>query len=96
MGAPNPFDFDARSVSFASDARRFTQSTMAYISIAGLTTSIERLCHWVTIKLQLTLGGSLSWWLRVRVNMVGHPFDLYTASVCVHISFPSDTAAKLR
>jgi cysteine desulfurase/selenocysteine lyase len=43
MGAPNPFDFDARSVSFAPDARRFTQSTMAYISIAGLTTSIEGL-----------------------------------------------------
>ena len=43
MGAPDPFDFDAKSVSFASDARRFTQSTMAYVSIAGLTVSIEQL-----------------------------------------------------
>jgi selenocysteine lyase/cysteine desulfurase len=43
MGAPDPFDFDAKSVSFASDARRFTQSTMSYVSIAGLTVSIEQL-----------------------------------------------------
>jgi selenocysteine lyase/cysteine desulfurase len=43
MGAANPFDFDAKSVSFASDARRFTQSTMSYVSIAGLTVSIEQL-----------------------------------------------------
>ena len=43
MGALDPFDFDAKSVSFASDARRFTQSTMSYVSIAGLTVSIEQL-----------------------------------------------------
>jgi len=43
MGASDPFDFDAKSLSFASDARRFTQSTMSYVSIAGLTVSIEQL-----------------------------------------------------
>ena len=43
IGAAKPFDFDAKSVSFASDARRFTQSTMSYVSIAGLTVSIEQL-----------------------------------------------------
>jgi selenocysteine lyase/cysteine desulfurase len=43
MSSPDPFDFDARSVSFASDARRFTQSTMSYVSMAGLTVSIEQL-----------------------------------------------------
>src|SRR5215475_15998687 len=43
LGAADPFDFDAKSVSFASDARRFTQSTMPYVSIAGLTVSIEQL-----------------------------------------------------
>ena len=43
MGAPDPFDFDAKSISFASDARRFTQSTMSYVSMAGLTVSIEQL-----------------------------------------------------
>src|SRR5215467_2072220 len=43
MGASDPFDFDAKSLSFASDARRLTQSTMSYVSIAGLTVSIEQL-----------------------------------------------------
>jgi len=43
MGAAKPFDFDATSVSFGSDARRYTQSTMSYISIAGLTVSIEQM-----------------------------------------------------
>jgi len=43
MGAPDPFVFDAKSVSFAPDARRFTQSTMSYVSIAGLTVSIKQL-----------------------------------------------------
>ena len=43
MGAYDPFDFDAKSLSFASDARRLTQSTMSYVSIAGLTISIEQL-----------------------------------------------------
>jgi cysteine desulfurase / selenocysteine lyase len=43
MSAPDPFDFDAKSVSFASDARRFMQSTISYVSIAGLTVSIEQL-----------------------------------------------------
>lgn len=43
MGAPDPFEFDAKSVTFASDARRFTQSTMSYISFVGLTASIGQL-----------------------------------------------------
>jgi selenocysteine lyase/cysteine desulfurase len=43
MGAADPFDFDAKSLSFASEARRFTQSTMSYVSFAGLTVSIEQL-----------------------------------------------------
>ena len=43
MGAPDPFDFNAKSVSFAPDARRFTQSTMSYVSMAGLSVSIEHL-----------------------------------------------------
>jgi cysteine desulfurase / selenocysteine lyase len=43
MAASDPFEFDAKSLSFASDARRFTQSTMSYVSIAGLTVSIEQL-----------------------------------------------------
>lgn len=43
MGAANPFDFDATTLRFAADARRFTQSTMSYISMAGLTTALDHL-----------------------------------------------------
>ena len=43
MGAPEPFDFDATSLLVAPDARRFTQSTMSYISMAGLTVALRQL-----------------------------------------------------
>ena len=43
MGAPEPFSFDAESLLMANDARRYTQSTMSYASIACLTTAIEQL-----------------------------------------------------
>ena len=43
MGAPDPFDFDATRILLAEDARRFTQSTMSYVSIAALTASLDRL-----------------------------------------------------
>ncbi len=43
MGAVDPFGFDATSVSLANDARRYTQSTMSYVSMAGLVVAIEQL-----------------------------------------------------
>ncbi len=43
MGAPEPFDFDATRLLVAPDARRFTQSTMSYISMAGLTAALCQL-----------------------------------------------------
>lgn len=43
MGAPEPFGFDAMSVLVAPDARRFTQSTMSYVSMAGLTVALDQL-----------------------------------------------------
>jgi selenocysteine lyase/cysteine desulfurase len=43
MGASDPFEFDATSVSLANDARRYTQSTMSYASMAGLTVAVEEL-----------------------------------------------------
>ena len=45
MGATEPFEFDATSVSLASDARRYTQSTMSYVSMAGLVAAIEQLLY---------------------------------------------------
>jgi selenocysteine lyase/cysteine desulfurase len=43
MGAPDPFEFDATRMLLAGDARRFTQSTMSYVSVVGLTTAIDQL-----------------------------------------------------
>jgi len=43
FGTNSPFDFDATSLHFAPDARRFTQSTMSYISMAGLATALDHL-----------------------------------------------------
>lgn len=43
MGAPSPFAFDATRLPLAEGARRFTQSTMSYISVVGLTTAMDRL-----------------------------------------------------
>jgi selenocysteine lyase/cysteine desulfurase len=43
FGTDSPFCFDATSSHFAADARRFTQSTMSYISMAGLATSLDHL-----------------------------------------------------
>jgi selenocysteine lyase/cysteine desulfurase len=43
MGASDPFGFDATSVSLANDARRYTQSTMSYVSMAGLVVAIDQL-----------------------------------------------------
>ena len=43
FGTSSPFDFEATSVLFAADARRFTQSTMSYVSMAGLATALDHL-----------------------------------------------------
>ena len=43
MGAPDPFDFDATSLAMAPDARRYTQSTMAYASVACLAAAVRDL-----------------------------------------------------
>ena len=43
MGAPSPFAFDARRMPLAEDARRFTQSTMSYVSVVGLTAALDQL-----------------------------------------------------
>jgi selenocysteine lyase/cysteine desulfurase len=43
MGAPDPFDFDATQILLADDARRYTQSTMSYVSISALIASLDQL-----------------------------------------------------
>lgn len=43
MGAPSPFDLDATRLDWAGDARRFTASTMSYVSVEGLRAAIDQL-----------------------------------------------------
>jgi len=43
MGAPSPFDFDATVLSLADSARRFTQATMSYVSVIGVTKAMDQL-----------------------------------------------------
>ncbi len=43
MGTTDPFDFEATKLRFATGARRFTQSTMSYVSMAGLATALDHL-----------------------------------------------------
>jgi selenocysteine lyase/cysteine desulfurase len=43
MGAADLFDFDATSLAMAGDARRYTQSTMSYVSAACLLAAIKEL-----------------------------------------------------
>jgi cysteine desulfurase/selenocysteine lyase len=75
MGASDPFDFDATSVSLANDARRYTQSTMSYASMAGLTVAVEQLlslgqarieAHARTLAAMLVSGASKYGWRPFR------------------------------
>ena len=43
MGAENPFSISHKYLSLSKTARRFTQSTMSYVSIKGLEVSIKEL-----------------------------------------------------
>jgi len=43
MGAPDPFEVDATRMLCANDARRYTQSTMSYVSVVGLATAMDQL-----------------------------------------------------
>ena len=52
MGTTNPFDFEATKLHFATGARRYTQSTMSYISMAGLTTALDHLLSLSESRLQ--------------------------------------------
>ena len=43
MSAPNPFQMNSTECTFEFDARSYTQSTMSYISIVGLQTSLREI-----------------------------------------------------
>jgi len=84
MGAPAPFEFDATSVSLANDARRYTQSTMSYVTMAGLVVAVEQLlslgearieAHARSLAAMLVTDGSKYGWqpFRSAGDRVGAP-----------------------
>jgi len=52
MGASAPFEFDATKLLFADGAHRFTQSTMSYVSMVGLTTALDSLLSIGEIRIE--------------------------------------------
>jgi selenocysteine lyase/cysteine desulfurase len=86
MGAPDPFDFDAKKILLADDARRYTQSTMSYISIAGLTAALDQLSSLGEAQIE-THARRLSEKLIERVSKNGwRPFrDLSDRAASPHI-----------
>jgi len=80
MGASDPFEFDATSMSLAQSARRYTQSTMSYASMAGLVVGIEQLLSLGEVRIEaharnlaatLVSGVSKCGWLPFR--SIGDP-----------------------
>lgn len=94
MGASAPFDFEAKSVSFASDARRFTQSTMPYVSIVGLQ-FLSNSCY-PSGKTELK-HMHVNWprcWLMALENTAGNRFMTFMAWRHLLTSSRSHTAKK--
>ncbi|HYL17033.1 MAG TPA: aminotransferase class V-fold PLP-dependent enzyme, partial [Terriglobales bacterium] len=86
MGAPDPFDFEAKSVSFASDARRFTQSTMSYVSMAGLTVSIEQLLSLGENRIEAHARQLAAMLVDGAREYGWEPFhDVHAVAACPHI-----------
>ena len=94
IGARDPFDFDAKSVHFASDARRFTQSTMSYVSIAGLTVSIEQLLSLGRIELKRMHVNWPRCWLMAPGNMAANRFMTFMVWLHLLTSSRSHTAER--
>ncbi|MCH8245114.1 MAG: aminotransferase class V-fold PLP-dependent enzyme [Bacteroidetes bacterium] len=75
MGTSEPFNFNTKQLSFAKSAHRFTQSTMAYLSIVGLTASLDNLlslgesqleAHSRSLSLRLIEGARPHGWTPFR------------------------------
>jgi cysteine desulfurase / selenocysteine lyase len=100
MGARDPFDFDATSLSMAKDARRYTQSTMSYASVACLATAIEQLpsagertieAHAARLANMLVEEAGRRGWLPFR-----SPADPGACSHIVALAHPERSAEETR
>jgi selenocysteine lyase/cysteine desulfurase len=86
MGAPDPFAFDATRLLLAEGGRRYTQSTMSYVSVAGLTAALGELlavgtdalaAHAAALRQRLLAGVRPSGWRAFR--------DPDDPSACPHL-----------
>ena len=100
MGARDAFDFDATSLSMAKDARRYTQSTMSYASVACLATAIEQLlnagertieAHAARLANMLVQEAGRCGWLPFR-----SPADPDACSHIVALAHPERSAEETR
>ncbi len=99
MSTEHPFDFDATSVEYAVDARRFLQSTMSYVSVASLSASLNQLLsfspdvrenHSKTLSRELFNGLNGSGWVA------HHPGGSSAASThIISLSNPKFSAREI-
>lgn len=96
MGAPDPFDMQATKLPLASDARRFTQSTMSYISICGLTVALDELLTMGAAKIEIH-ARSLANILNLELKCTGWvPFrSLEDEAASAHILTLGNPAAEV-
>ncbi len=96
MGARDPFDMQATRLPLADDARRFTQSTMSYISISGLTVAIGDLLA-MGISAIEAHAQSLARLLDAELNGTGWtPFRFIDdKAACAHIITLSNPASDI-
>lgn len=96
MGTPEPFAFDATRLLLADGGRRYTQSTMSYVSVAGLTEALGELLavemdaitdHAGTLARRLVDGLESSGWQPFR-----DPADPGAADHIVSIARPDADA----
>ena len=94
MGASDPFGFDATSVSLANDARRYTQSTMSYVSMAGLVVAVEQLLSLGEARIEAHARSLAASWLAKPASMVGNRFVVLEILPGLHTSFHWAALAK--
>ena len=74
MGAVKPFEFDATSLSLANDARRYTYSTMSYVSMAGLVAAVDQLLSVGVARIEAHAGSLATMLVRHAGKYGWQPF----------------------
>jgi cysteine desulfurase / selenocysteine lyase len=101
MGAEDPFDMQATRLPLAIGARRYTQSTMSYVSIIGLGVAIEELLALGPQKIRSHATGLKNLLLHELVGTGWTPYrsadDHSASSHIVSLSHPrSESSETLR